>query len=111
MIGLELEPHAVVQTKRATEIGGQLHPRFIANSDSVYIRNGVGVTPDGRAVFAISERAVNFYTFARFFRDGLGAPDALYLDGSISRLHAPEIGRNDFGFAMGPIVGLIAPRQ
>lgn len=91
-------------------IAGRLHPRFIADSPSTHIRNGVGVTPDGRAIFAISGRAVNFHTFARFFRDVLGTPDALYLDGSISRLFAPGIGRNDLGFAMGPIIGLVAPR-
>ena len=92
-------------------IEGALHPRFLPESDSLYIRNGVGVTPDGRALFAISGRAVNFHTFARFFRDALGTPNALYLDGSISRLFAPELRRNDFGFAMGPILGLVAPRQ
>lgn len=92
-------------------IDGALHPKFLADSDSLYIRNGVGVTPDGRALFAISGQAVNFHTFARFFRDALGTPNALYLDGSISRLYAPELRRNDFGFSMGPILGLVAPRQ
>jgi uncharacterized protein YigE (DUF2233 family) len=91
-------------------IGGALHPRFLEGSDSTYVRNGVGVSPDGqRAWFAISDGAVNFHRFARFFRDGLGARDALYLDGSISRLYAPELGRDDFGLPMGPIVGLVAP--
>jgi uncharacterized protein YigE (DUF2233 family) len=88
-------------------IGGDLHPRFIPGSPSAYVRNGVGVGPDGTAVFAISDRAVNFHTFARLFRDGLGVADALYLDGSISRLYAPDLGRNDAGFAMGPIIGLV----
>jgi uncharacterized protein YigE (DUF2233 family) len=89
-------------------IGGDLHPRFLPDSTSRYIRNGVGVTADGaRAVFAISDRAVTFHQFGRLFRDGLGLPDALYLDGSISRLHAPALGRSDAGFAMGPIVGLV----
>lgn len=92
-------------------IDGALHPRFLADSPSTYIRNGVGVTPDGRALFAISGRAVNFHSFARFFRDALGTPDALYLDGSISRLFSPELRRNDLGFAMGPIIGLAAPRS
>ena len=59
----------------------------------------------------ILDRAVNFDTFARMFRDGLGARDALYLDGSISRLHAPELGRSDFGFSMGPIVGTVVPKE
>ena len=89
-------------------IGGKLHPRFLPDSDSRYVRNGVGVSADGtRAVFAISARPVTFHQFARLFRDGLGLPDALYFDGQISRLYAPEIGRNDWGFAMGPIVGLV----
>jgi uncharacterized protein YigE (DUF2233 family) len=89
-------------------IGGALHPRFLPDSSSVYIRNGVGVSDGGaRAVFAISDRPVNFHTFARFFRDALGTPDALYFDGQISRLHAPELNRSDWGFAMGPIVALV----
>lgn len=92
-------------------IDGALHPRFIADSPSRYVRNGVGVTADGqRAVFAISGAPVNFHGFARFFRDVLGLPDALYFDGSISRLYAPEIGRNDIGLWMGPIVGTVVPR-
>ncbi len=89
-------------------IGGELHPRFLADSDSRFIRNGVGVTAEGdRAVFAISDGPVNFHAFARFFRDRLGLPQALYFDGQISRLYAPELGRDDWGFAMGPIVGLV----
>ena len=92
-------------------IGGQLHPRFIPDSDSRYVRNGVGVSADGGTVFfAISDDAVNFAEFGRFFRDALKTPNALYLDGSISRLYAPSLGRDDFGFPMGPIVGLVVPR-
>ena len=93
-------------------IGGDLHPRFLERSDSLNIRNGVGVSADGaRAVFVISDGPVNFHAFARFFRDVLMLPDALYLDGSISRLYAPQLGRRDGGFtAIGPIVGVVEPR-
>ncbi|MDX5349938.1 MAG: phosphodiester glycosidase family protein [Paracoccaceae bacterium] len=92
-------------------IAGELHPRFLADSDSRYIRNGVGVSADGtRAVFAISNQAVNFHAFARLFRDELGLADALYFDGNISRLYAPELGRHDGGFPMGPIVGTVIPK-
>ena len=92
-------------------IKGKLHPRFLKNSDSLNIRNGVGVSRDGsRAIFVISNAAVNFHSFARFFRDALGVSDALYLDGSISRLYAPELGRDDAGFPMGPMVGLVLPK-
>jgi uncharacterized protein YigE (DUF2233 family) len=91
-------------------IDGALHPRFLPDSDSRYIRNGVGVSPDGgTAWFAISRDRVTFHQFARLFRDHLGAQDALYFDGNISRLHAPGLGRSDAGFPMGPIVGLVQP--
>ncbi len=92
-------------------IGGKLHPLFKPASDSLNIRNGVGVTADGKtAFFAISNRAVNFAAFARLFRDQLGTPNALYFDGSVSRLLAPELGRSGAGFAIGPIVGLVLPK-
>lgn len=93
-------------------IGGALHPRFIAGSDSLNYRNGVGVSAGGdRAVFVISDDPVNFDTFARFFRDALGLPQALYLDGSISRLYAPAIGRDDAGWPLGPIVAVVRHKE
>ena len=89
-------------------IAGALHPRFLPDSDSRHIRNGVGVSADGlTAWFAISDAPVTFHRFARFFRDDLGARDALYLDGSISRLIVPGMGRVDLGVPMGPIVGVV----
>lgn len=100
---------AATQSGPMLVIGGALHPRFLPQSDSLNIRNGVGVTADGRTVWlAISNERVNFHTFARLFRDGLGTPDALYLDGRVSRLWAPEAGRRDFGTSMGPILGVVA---
>jgi prepilin-type processing-associated H-X9-DG protein len=91
-------------------ISGALHPKFLPDSDSHNVRNGVGVTADGGlAYFAISEKPVNFATFARLFRDHLGTPNALFLDGHISKLYAPSLGRNDFGLPMGPILGLAVP--
>lgn len=91
-------------------IDGALHPRFLPDSTSEYIRNGVGVSDDGRrVVFVIADEPVNFHRFARFFRDELSVEDALYFDGNISRLWAPVLKRADFGFPMGPIVGLVVP--
>jgi uncharacterized protein YigE (DUF2233 family) len=93
-------------------IDGALHPRFLPQSPSRNVRNGVGVSADGQtAYFVISKGRVNFTEFARIFRDGLGLRNALYLDGSISRLYAPEVGRRDPGFPMGPIVGTVVPRE
>lgn len=89
-------------------IDGALHPRFLVESDSRYIRNGVGTSEDGRrAWFVISDRAVNFHTFGRFFRDHLRVRQALYFDGKVSRLFAPGLGRSDIGFPLGPMVGAV----
>lgn len=91
-------------------IDGALHPSFIPGGTSRRIRNGVGVAADGQtAFFAISDTPVNFYDLALLFRDHLGLEQALYLDGNISRLYAPELGRNDAGFALGPMVAVIDP--
>ncbi len=91
-------------------INGALHPRFRAESTSRYRRNGVATSADGsRAVFAISGVPVTFHQFARLFRDYLALPDALFLDANVSRLYAPNLGRNDRGAAMGPIIGLAEP--
>lgn len=92
-------------------IDGALHPRFLPDSTSRYVRNGVGTSADGQtAIFAISGNAVTFHEFGRLFRDELGTPNALFLDGNISRLYAPQVNRDDFGFALGPIVGTVVDR-
>lgn len=89
-------------------IGGRLHPRFLKGGTSKYVRNGVGVSRDGRrAFFVISKQRVNFYDFALFFRKRLKTPNALYLDGNVSRLYAPSIGWRDRGGLFGPIVGVV----
>lgn len=92
-------------------IDGALHPRFIKDSDSRKIRNGVGMTDGGQVVFVISDMPVNFYDFAVLFRDTLGAQNALYLDGTISRLYAKDIRRNDGGLPMGPIISVSVPNS
>jgi uncharacterized protein YigE (DUF2233 family) len=89
-------------------IDGALHPSFIRNGSSRNIRNGVGVDASGRILhMVISDAPVNFHHFARFFRDYLGVPQALYFDGRVSRLYAPGIGRADFGLPVGPIIGTV----
>ncbi|QUJ76508.1 phosphodiester glycosidase family protein [Sulfitobacter albidus] len=92
-------------------IDGELHPRFLPDSTSTFIRNGVGTSEDGlTATFAISNSPVTFHAFARLFRDHLGLDQALFLDGNVSRLRAPDLERSDLGFgALGPIIGVIEP--
>ncbi len=81
-------------------IDGQLHKAFIKGSTNFNIRNGVGILPDSRLIFAMSKKEINFYDFAMFFKK-LGCTNALYLDGFVSRMYAPTKGwaqtDGDFG--------------
>lgn len=106
---LKAKPHVdfATQSGPMLVIDGKLHPRFIAGSDSLKRRNGVGVSSPTMVHFVISEDGVNFDTFARFFRDELGCPNALFLDGSISGIYAPELNRNDAWHRFGPIIGVV----
>ena len=92
-------------------VAGRLHPRFDADGPSRLIRNGVGVRGPGLAFAAIAEEPVSFGRFARLFRDGLGCPDALFLDGSVSSLWDPGAGRMDPHPALGPMLVVFAGRQ
>ncbi|MBA2770812.1 MAG: phosphodiester glycosidase family protein [Sphingomonas sp.] len=85
-------------------IDGDLHPAFEPDGESRNIRNGVGIAPDGRPVFAISEDVVSFGKFARLFRDELKAKNALYFDGSVSSLWDPANGRRDARAELGPMM-------
>ncbi|QDC11448.1 hypothetical protein FHY55_00190 [Oceanicola sp. D3] len=92
-------------------LDGKLHPRFLKDSTSRHFRNGVGVAADGQTVhFVISDERVTFWEFGTLFRDALKTPNALYFDGSVSRLFAPSIGRHDTGFPLGPLVGAVVPK-
>jgi uncharacterized protein YigE (DUF2233 family) len=84
--------------------GGRFHPAIQPNGESRLIRNAVGVRSPDEAVFVISDGAVSFGRLARFLRDGLGCQDALYLDGYVSSLWAPELRRRDGAGGLGPMV-------
>ena len=104
----KLTPTYATQSGPMLVVENKLHPKFTQDSTSKRIRNGVGVSADGETVyFAMSDRPVNFYGFARLFKDELKTPNALYLDGTISRLFDAASGRNDLGLDMGPIVGVV----
>jgi uncharacterized protein YigE (DUF2233 family) len=90
-------------------VDGKIHPKIRPNGASEKIRNGVGVCDGGIVDFAISDQPVNFDTFARLFRDGLGCRNALFLDGSVSSLYAPELNRDDELAPIGPIAGVVRP--
>lgn len=116
-----LAPHArlAIQSGPLLLRDGKVHPAFRADSKNYLHRNGVGVRPDGTVVFAITEfgqpRYANLHEFAEFFR-AQGCPNALFLDGDISRMFVNPGGdipaSNHFGaiFAIAPRADTAAPR-
>jgi len=102
-------PRLMTQSGPLLVIGGKLHPKLQADGTSRLIRNGVGVTAKGKPLFVISEGAVSLGKFARFFRDRLKTPNALYFDGSVSSLWDPANGRQDNHSELGPIIVAFKP--
>lgn len=102
-----LSPREATQSGPMLVIDGKIHPRFLPDATSLQIRNGVGILPDGRIAFAISTVPVRFHDFATLFRDRLQCENALFLDGSISSLYAPEIRRHDRNAVMGTIIAVV----
>ncbi|MCY7280517.1 MAG: phosphodiester glycosidase family protein, partial [Sphingomonas bacterium] len=47
-------------------IDGRIHPKFDPDGQSRYLRNGVGITANGRPLFVISNEVVSFGKLARF---------------------------------------------
>ncbi|QXX73481.1 hypothetical protein MHY1_00277 [Methylovirgula sp. HY1] len=102
-----LKPDFATQSGPMLVIDGAIHPKIQASGTSQKIRNGVGVREGHLVIFAISEVPVTFYRFASLFRDRLGCPNALYLDGSVSSLYLPALDRADGLRPIGPIVGVV----
>ena len=97
-----------VQSGPMLVIGGELHPHLFPGNKSRKSRNGVGVDREGRVVFAFSDGCINLHGFGTLFRDRLDCPNALALDGQLSRIYLPE--RNYYAFwpwrPLGTIIGL-----
>lgn len=99
------------QVKWATQSGpmlvinGAIHPAFVKGATNTNIRNGVGILPDNKIVFAISNGKINFYDFAEYFKN-LGCKNALYLDGFVSRVYLPEKDLYDTDGDFGVIIGV-----
>jgi uncharacterized protein YigE (DUF2233 family) len=99
-----LRPELATQSGPMLVINNRLHPRFPAEGVSRKVRNGVGVKDADTVFFALSEGPVTFTDFARLFKERLGTPNALFLDGSVSSLSAPGLDRTGFR-SLGPMIG------
>jgi uncharacterized protein YigE (DUF2233 family) len=97
-------PQFATQSGPMLVIAGKLHPRIDADGPSQKLRNAVGVDSAGRAHFVISEAPISFGKLARYFRDVLHNDNALFLDGSVSSLWDPRMGRVDGGPPLGPLI-------
>lgn len=91
-------------------IDGGIHPKFKQGSSNLHIRNGVGILPDGKVLFAISKIPVNFYDFALYFKEA-GCKNALYLDGAVSRMYLPEKNWLQTDGDFGVIIGVSTPKN
>jgi uncharacterized protein YigE (DUF2233 family) len=86
-------------------IDGQIHSAFKEGSNNLNIRNGVGILPNNKIVFAMSKKEINFYDFAKYFQK-MGCKNALYLDGFVSRTYLPEKNWTQIDGNFGVIIGL-----
>ena len=100
------------KVKFATQSGpmvltdGVINPKFVQDSDNLNIRSGVGIIDSSHVVFIISNQRVNFFDFATVFKEKFKCSSALYLDGAISRMYLPELGRMDNDGNFGPMIGI-----
>ncbi len=100
-------PKYATQSGPMLVLNGKLHAKFKENSKSKKIRNGVGVCDNGMIKFVTSDTPVNFYNFAKLFKEDLQCDNALFLDGGIATaLYAPDVQRKDTK-NMGVMIGLV----
>lgn len=97
------EPMYATQSGPMLVVDGNINPQFSPESKSLNVRNGVGVLGQ-TAYFAISRTPISLYDFAQVFQQQLQVPQALYLDGSISSVYAPALGRDDTKHLLGPML-------
>lgn len=86
-------------------IDGEIHSSFKEGSTNLNIRNGVGILPDNKIVFAISKAEINLYDFAKYFQS-LGCKNALYLDGYVSRMYLLEKNWTQTDGSFGVMIGV-----
>ena len=111
-ICLARDVHKVANIKHATQSGPMLvinrkiNPYFSDTSNYLNIRNGVGITKQGKLVFAMTVNPVTLYEFAYYFKQ-LRCVNALYLDGSISKTYAPRSRWVQLNGNFGPMIGVL----
>ena len=91
-------------------IDGDIHPKLTKGSKNLNIRNGVGILPDGKVLFAMSKKRINFYDFATYFKNQ-GCANALYLDGFVSKVYLPSKDWIQLKGNFGVMIGVTVPEK
>ncbi len=103
-----INPIHATQSGPMLVINGKHHPKFTHKSPNVNLRSGVGITPDNKVVFIMSDKSnTNFFQFATLFKDLFACQNALFLDGKISSMYTPmkrEVLENKHVY--GPIISV-----
>lgn len=94
---------AATQSGPALVLAGQ-YTHYKRPGGSDFVRNAVGVCEHGQ-VALVYTRAATLHELSSLFRERLGCPNAVYLDGNISALSLPG---ESFREEHGRYVGLIA---
>ncbi|SNR63465.1 phosphodiester glycosidase family protein [Hymenobacter mucosus] len=102
--------HYATQSGPLLVLNGRVHPAFKPHSANLHIRSGVGLLPNGDALFAMSKEKVSFYDFAMYFQRQ-GCQTALYLDGFVSRTYLPEKQWTQTDGDFGVIIGVTEPTR
>jgi uncharacterized protein YigE (DUF2233 family) len=82
----KIDARIATQSGPMLVVDGEINANFVEESESRKWRSGVCAPSPGRVAFAVSNAPVTFHAFASLFRDALGCRDALYLDGTLSRI-------------------------
>lgn len=105
-------PRIASEVAYATQSGpllvqyGSMLNNFTPNSQTRFIRSGVGMINDNTLVFLISKTPVNFYQFAAAFAQHFSCFNALYLDGAISKMYLPTMQRYELDGSFGVLIGI-----
>lgn len=86
-------------------IDGKINSVFTKGSRNLNIRNGAGILPGNKILFAMSTEPVSLYEFADFFKTA-GCNNALYLDGFVSRTYLPEKNLTQLDGDFGVMIGV-----
>jgi len=104
-----LSPRLATQSGPMLVVDGTINPALDPDSGSLKWRSGVCAVRPREVVFAVSEVPVSFHAFARLFRDHVGCRDALYLDGTLSRIWTEADGYAGApAFMVKPYAGMLA---